>query len=288
MGEFQVTSKVNTCLKGLERQKELRSGQVKIQEAQQELREGQIKLDENIKDGQTKIEGTIDRNHAKIEESHSKIEEGTKRAVMRFKMVCWVCGKQLRTRAPEVRSPGSLKHSLLAIDTSKSNQRCSILSTVMPPDPKIFGRREYIERAVELLFLTPGARIAILGPGGMGKTSAALKVIHDSLVVERFGENRCWIPCEQATSAPLFVELVAKSLNLPLSSSSDRLAEIIAFLKSSKVLYILLFDNLEAPWDIEGQQSNVAGVLTAIGFIPSVSFIITMRGNQHPSSHTIE
>ncbi|KAG8939080.1 hypothetical protein FRC03_006574, partial [Tulasnella sp. 419] len=175
-----------------------------------------------------------------------------------------------------------------SIQLPKGNRPYSGPSTVMPPEPKLFGRTEYIEKAVKLLFSITGAKIAILGPGGMGKTSVALKIIYDALVVDRFGDNRCWIPCEQATSVPLLLELIAKSLNLSSSSSNDRLADIIKFLRTSKLLYILLFDNFETPWDIEGQQSNVADVLATIASIPTVSFIITMRGNQHPSSNTIE
>ncbi|KAG8952572.1 hypothetical protein FRC03_012070 [Tulasnella sp. 419] len=226
MEEFQVTSKVSSCLKDLESHEELREGQKKILESTQELQN-------EVRDGLVEVREAIKQQNA-------------------------------------------------------PNPLPSILSTVMPPDPKIFGREEFIGMAIRLLFSVTGAKIAILGPGGMGKTSVALKIIHATLVVEQFGENRCWVPCEQATSVPLFVELVAKSLNLPPSSSGDRLAEIIAFLKSSKALHILLFDNFETPWDIEGQQSNVADVLTAIGSIPSVSFIITMRGNQPPSFHTID
>ncbi|KAG8936265.1 hypothetical protein FRC03_008395, partial [Tulasnella sp. 419] len=173
-------------------------------------------------------------------------------------------------------------------EQGKKQDSSSGPSTVMPPEPKLFGRDGYIDKAIKLLFSITGAKIAILGPGGMGKTSVALKIIYNALVVDRFGDNRCWIPCEQATSVPLLLELTAKSLNLPSSSSNDRLAEVVRFLKSSKHLYILLFDNFETPWDIEGQQSNVAEVLAIIASIPSVSFIITMRGNQPPSSHTIE
>ncbi|KAG8957004.1 hypothetical protein FRC03_010633 [Tulasnella sp. 419] len=240
MEEFQVTSRVDSCLKDLERHEELRKGQERLQkgqetmlESQQELLKGQVNIQESIRKGQ--------------HEALSAMKEQ------------------------------NTAHAL-----------SSISSTVMPPNPKIFGRKEYIEKAVKLLHSNTGAKIVILGPGGMGKTSVALKVIYDALVVERFGDNRCWIPCEQATSVPLFVELVAKSLNLPNSSGTDRLAEIIRFLRNSKVVYILLFDNFETPWDIEGQQSNVAEVLTTIASIPTVSFIITMRGNQHPSSDTID
>ncbi|KAG8933321.1 hypothetical protein FRC03_011887 [Tulasnella sp. 419] len=256
MEEFQVISKVDSCLKDLERHEELRKGQERIQESQQVLLDRQANMERNINEVR---DGLLDVREVIMD--HGTANEST-RFVRALYDYCSM---------PKI-----------------SNPLCSMPSTVMPPDPKIFGREEYAETGVKLLISVTGAKIAILGPGGMGRTSVALKIIHDSLVVDRFGDKRCWAPCEQATSVPLFVELVAKSLNLPKSSSNDRLAEIIAFLKKIKVLYILLFDNFGTPWDIEGQQSNIADVLTALASIPSVSFIITMRGNQHPSSNTIE
>ncbi|KAG8917076.1 hypothetical protein FRC02_003380 [Tulasnella sp. 418] len=48
MGEFQVTSKVDSCLKDLERHEELKQGQ-------KELREGQEKMDQNIKASRVEI-----------------------------------------------------------------------------------------------------------------------------------------------------------------------------------------------------------------------------------------
>ncbi|KAG8938629.1 hypothetical protein FRC03_007056, partial [Tulasnella sp. 419] len=225
MGEFQVTSKVDSCLKDLERHEELRK----------DLREGQAKIEENIKAG--------------LKEIRDVVKEQTE---------------------------------------TENSQSGSLPSTVMPAEPKIFGRQEYIEKAITLLLFGATARLVILGPGGMGKTSIALKIVYDARVKKRYGQYRCWVPCEQATSIPLFIELLAKSLNLPPSSSSDRLSEIIIFLENSQIVYLLLLDNFETPWDIEGQQSDVADILSKLASTPSVSLLITMRGGQYPSSNTIE
>ncbi|KAG8940892.1 hypothetical protein FRC03_005025, partial [Tulasnella sp. 419] len=240
MGEFQVTSKVDSCLKDFERYEELRKGQMEIREGQMKIREGQM----DIREGQVKLEEHMKTGLIEIQDV---IKEQTKHA-----------------------------------------QADNLPSTVMPTEPKIFGRWEYIEKAVKLLLAGATARLVILGPGGMGKTSVALKIVYDARVKQRYGPYRCWIPCEQATSIPLFIELLAKSLNLPTSSSTDRFNELIIFLENSQNVYLLLLDNFETPWDIEGQQSDVADILTRLASIPTVSLLITMRGGQYPSSHTIE
>ncbi|KAG8959060.1 hypothetical protein FRC03_008516 [Tulasnella sp. 419] len=158
----------------------------------------------------------------------------------------------------------------------------------MPANPRIFGRQSYITKAVQLLLSATSTRIVILGPGGMGKTSVALKIAYDSRVIERFGINRRWVPCDQATSLPLFIDLIAKSLGIPPSSSNDRFGEIVAALEESNILVIVLFDNFETIWDLEGEQSAIANILSRLASIPSVSFILTMRGIQHPASHLID
>ncbi|KAG8937537.1 hypothetical protein FRC03_008058 [Tulasnella sp. 419] len=49
MEQFQVTSRVDSCLKDLEHFEELRKGQKTIQESQQELMKGQANMEESIK-----------------------------------------------------------------------------------------------------------------------------------------------------------------------------------------------------------------------------------------------
>jgi hypothetical protein len=53
------------------------------------------------------------------------------------------------------------------------------LSTSPPPAPDIFfGRDEYVATAIDLIQQTAPARLAILGAGGIGKTSIALAILH--------------------------------------------------------------------------------------------------------------
>ncbi|KAG8939239.1 hypothetical protein FRC03_006422, partial [Tulasnella sp. 419] len=210
----------------LERYEELRKevleNRTVIKEGQGLLQEGQAKIEAKIEDGQTKIQD----GQAKLQEGLDEIRDVVKDKISG--------GTPLRFLTPDLPS---------------------LPSTVMPANPRIFGRQMYINKVIQLIFSATSTRVAILGSGGMGKTSVALKTVHDSRIIERFGINRRWVPCEQATSVPLFFELIAKSLGLSPSTSNDRFSEIVAALEKSDTLQFVLFDNFETIWDIEGEQS---------------------------------
>ncbi|KAG8953586.1 hypothetical protein FRC03_011713 [Tulasnella sp. 419] len=239
--EFQAMSKVDSCLKDLERHEDLKN----------EIKESRNEVKDDIKESKQDVKN-------EIKESRDELREGQKEILNAVR------------------------------DKTTEKASSSLPSTTMPACPKIFGRNEYIAMAVSIIMSNTSVRLAILGPGGMGKTSAALCIVHDAQVVSRFDGNIIWVPCEQATSVNLLIELLGKSFLPTSSSSSDRLGEIIAKIKGSGELYMLLLDNFETPWDIPGQQSEVGDILALLASIPTVSFIVTMRAGQPPAAGPVQ
>src|ERR1700712_3090983 len=77
--------------------------------------------------------------------------------------------------------------------------------SMLPPHPKIFHGRESELQDVVKILIQNSAWIAILGTGGMGKTSLAAAAIHNPQVEAKYC-HQYFVPCH---STPSCVELVA-------------------------------------------------------------------------------
>ncbi|KAI0295655.1 hypothetical protein B0F90DRAFT_1143714 [Multifurca ochricompacta] len=125
------------------------------------------------------------------------------------------------------------------------------------------------------------ACIAILGPGGYGKTTLANAVLTHPQVQEQFGGARYFVACESVfSSGALLVEL-AKTLGI-LDGGSDASWSHIHAVLSSKDSIICL-DNFESPWEQAGDmRHSVEELLSRVTALNSVTLLITIRGTMRP------
>src|SRR6266436_9065535 len=87
-------------------------------------------------------------------------------------------------------------------------------SQPIPPDI-FFGRDDLVSDYASLLVRNTQTRLAILGSGGMGKTSTALHVLHHPDVVVRYGDRRYFVGCDTVSSAETLAMLILRIIRVP-------------------------------------------------------------------------
>lgn len=151
-----------------------------------------------------------------------------------------------------------------------SLQYSSSSFSLLPASPKIFhGRESEFEGLVDIL-AADRARVAILGPGGMGKTTLAMAALHAVKVVDRY-PTRHFITCDSAHTNESLVATVASSLGL---EGSRVLVKHVIHHLSTGPPCLLILDNFETPWEPMDGRMKVEEFLSLLTDIPHVALLV--------------
>lgn len=147
-----------------------------------------------------------------------------------------------------------------------------------------------MKKIVDLVLSPSPARVAILGPGGVGKSALAHAVLTHDRVVARFGDARYVVPCESIKLRDALLVALADRLSLlqPGTASDSYAAglesRVLSALSSEEGGVLLCLDDFESPWDQPGPSGRraVELLLADITALPSVVVVVTMRGGERP------
>ncbi|KAK0471718.1 hypothetical protein IW261DRAFT_1344200, partial [Armillaria novae-zelandiae] len=156
-----------------------------------------------------------------------------------------------------------------------------MVSAIPPPAPSVFlGRDDLVQEGIANLLADSPHSIIIMGFGGMGKTSLALRILNDKAVQVKYGAHRYFIPCDTVCSVDFTVETLLQTVMklMKLDITGDAVKQLHAISKPT----ILVFDNFETFWDQSSDQYSIQRLLAHLNSVIQITLMITMRGSVAP------
>ncbi|KZV59696.1 hypothetical protein PENSPDRAFT_760351 [Peniophora sp. CONT] len=234
-----------------------------------------------------KVESTRKRDRVRLYLKRSELAKSVKecsskmtKALQQFNTTLQVDQviilEEIRLTVNELREARSSSAQQLAVSVIPSVWR------LRSANPIFYGRESEVEAAVDLIVNKAPARVAILGPGGIGKTSIALAVLYHESVKRLYGDRRCFMSCEATTTADAVVRALVDALGSTLASNVSFESARHSLMQSlAKESGIICLDNFETPLDAD--KRAVEELLHDISALSSVALLVTSRDKSIPA-----
>ncbi|KAJ7724591.1 P-loop containing nucleoside triphosphate hydrolase protein, partial [Mycena olivaceomarginata] len=148
-----------------------------------------------------------------------------------------------------------------------------------PSKPKIFHGRDLEVKSIMKILMAHSPRIAILGGGGIGKTSLARAVLHHPDTCAKF-DHRFFVSAESARTSVELAALVG--LHLGLDPGQNLTKSVVQYF-SRKPSSILILDNMETVWEPIYSRNGTEKFLSLLIEVEHLALVITMRGAERPA-----
>ncbi|KAF8060639.1 hypothetical protein FPV67DRAFT_300612 [Lyophyllum atratum] len=159
----------------------------------------------------------------------------------------------------------------------------ALVPDALPLRPPIFvGREALVREATESL--SKRHHVALIGPGGMGKTSIARAVLNEDSISTKFGEHRYFVRYDDVDASQIthatFLDRIARVLGIKSSKANTRSLILRALSSSDHILVVL--DNAETFLDAASDASHIATSIDEFGACPNVVIMLTTRTSGLP------
>jgi hypothetical protein len=127
------------------------------------------------------------------------------------------------------------------------------------------------------LHAPPGAaaRIAIVGPDGVGKTALTLAAAHDPAIRERFGENRFFVDCTTAGDGKQLISLLAAQLGLEEPAGRKMIIKHLTATATAEAPALVVLDAIGRAWKPFEYRNDVEDFLSLLADLEHVTLIVS-------------
>ncbi|KAJ7451897.1 hypothetical protein FB451DRAFT_1524447 [Mycena latifolia] len=205
----------------------------------------------------TEMQEEAERMHTEVLELISTLSDGT-----------------TSDRSSSVRSFSFLSEAVVEL-----LHRSTRLMDARIAKPKIFhGREQELKEIVDIL-QQESARIAILGAGGMGKTSLAKAALHHPDIAAKY-EQCFFVVADSVTTSVGLSGLIGE--HIAFKPAKDLTKQVIQYFATHGPS-LLILDNLETPWEPLQSRGEVEELVSKLTDVPHLALMITMRGAERPA-----
>lgn len=143
---------------------------------------------------------------------------------------------------------------------------------MLPPPPQIFhGRESELQNVVGLL-KQDSAWIAILGPGGIGKTSLAREIIHHSDITAQYS-SRYFVQCHSTLTCSDLISTIASHIGL--EKGPNLAGRIVQYFEHNAPI-LLVLDNFETVWEPISSRTDAEAFLSLIGTVTHMAVLVSL------------
>jgi predicted ATPase len=115
-------------------------------------------------------------------------------------------------------------------------------------------------------------RIAILGAGGMGKTSLSKAVLHHLEMGSRYEQHRFFVPCDTVSTCIQLAGLIGAHLGL--RAGTDLTGPVINHFSTGRPT-LLILDNLETVWEPAESRADLERFLCHLTDVDHLALIVS-------------